>query len=103
MNPEDIDIQLKEMIVDRLFLKLDPYELRSDASLIDEYGVDSVCLLELVVGLEEAFGIVVEDGDFQIANFETVDALSAFVQSRLPARPGGGPSTPSLLPDDERI
>lgn len=85
MNTEEIKTQLKELIVDRLFLKVDPAELRSDASLIDEYGVDSVCLLELVVGLEEVFGIVLEDGDFQIANFETVDALTAFVQERIPA------------------
>ena len=51
--------------------------------LIDEYGVDSVCLLELVVGLEDEFGIVIEDGDFSVKNFESVDAIAEFVSQRL--------------------
>ncbi len=75
---------LKEMIVERLFLKLQPEEIDVKASLIDVYGVDSVCLLELVVGLEEAFGIQLEDGDFNVRNFESVSALRQFVQQRLP-------------------
>lgn len=85
MDNATLEAQLKEMIVDRLFLKITPDELRTDASLIDDYGVDSVCLLELVVGLEDAFGIVLEDGDFQVSNFESVAALRAFVQARQPA------------------
>ncbi len=85
MDNATLEAQLKEMIVDRLFLKIPPSEVRTDASLIDDYGVDSVCLLELVVGLEDAFGIVLEDGDFQVSNFESVAALSTFVRVRLPA------------------
>ena len=83
MNPAEIESRIKEMVVDRLFLKVTPEELASDASLIDDYGVDSVALLELVVGLEEEFGIVVEDGDFDLANFSTVKALAGFVRQRL--------------------
>ncbi len=80
MNTADIESRIKEMVVDRLFLKVTPEELASDASLIDDYGVDSVALLELVVGLEEVFGIVVEDGD--LANFSSVKALTEFVAKR---------------------
>jgi len=36
-----------------------------------------------VVGLEEAFGIVIEDGDFDVRNFISVAALRDFVQARL--------------------
>ena len=83
MNTQEIESRIKEMVVDRLFLKVKPEDLSSDASLIDDYGVDSVALLELVVGLEEVFGIVVEDGDFDLANFSTVKALAEFVAKRL--------------------
>ena len=83
MNTAEIESRIKEMVVDRLFLKVKPEELASDASLIDDYGVDSVALLELVVGLEEVFGIVVEDGDFDLANFSSVKALAEFVKLRL--------------------
>ena len=82
MNTAEIESRIKEMVVDRLFLKVKPEELALDASLIDDYGVDSVALLELVVGLEEVFGIIVEDGDFDLANFSTVKALTEFVAKR---------------------
>ena len=42
-------------------------------SLIDAYGVDSVSLLELVVGIEEEFGVEFEDE--QIAELMSVRGI----------------------------
>ncbi len=84
-TPQEIETRLKTMIVERLFLKVPPAELGSEDSLIGDHGVDSVCLLELVVGLEDEFGIRLEDGDFDVRNFESVAALRDFVVRRLPA------------------
>ena len=85
MDTATIEAKLKNMIVDRLFLKVKPEEIPTEVSLMDAFGVDSVSLLELVVGLEEAFGIQLEDGDFNVQNFSTVAALRDFVRARLPA------------------
>ena len=85
MDDAAIDARLKSMLVDRLHLKVRPADVPSDVSLQTAYGVDSVSLLELVVGLEEAFGVRIEDGDFNVQNFATVAALRAFVRVRLPA------------------
>ena len=82
METKDIEKRLKSMIVERLFLQVEADELRSEASLTDDYGVDSVSLLELVVGLEDEFGIQIEDGDFDVDNFASVAALAAFVKDR---------------------
>lgn len=83
MDTATLESKLKEMIVERLFLSAAASDIQTDASLVDAYGVDSVCLLELVVGLEEAFGVVIEDGDFDVRNFISVAALRDFVQARL--------------------
>ncbi|MBQ9431293.1 MAG: acyl carrier protein [Kiritimatiellae bacterium] len=83
MDNATIEQKLKEMIVERLFLQVAPADMDTDASLVDTYGIDSVCLLELVVGLEDAFGIVIEDSDFDVRNFISVAALRDFVKSRL--------------------
>ena len=80
---ERIEDRLKRMIVDRLFLKLAPEDIEEDKSLIETYGVDSVSLLELVVGIEEEFGVVIGDKEFRVDNFKTVAALAAFVRSKL--------------------
>jgi len=80
---ESVEDRLKRIIVERLFMKICPAELEEEKSLIDDYGVDSVSLLELVVGLEEEFGVVVDDEDFDVAYFQTVSALAAFVRNKL--------------------
>ena len=86
MDPT-LDDQLKTMIVERLFMKIDPADIESDKSLIEVYGVDSVSLLELVVGLEETFGIEVDDDDFDVEHFKSVTALAAFIRARTDAAP----------------
>lgn len=80
---QTVETRLKKMIVERLFMRIDPENLEVDKSLIDEYGVDSVSLLELVVGLEEEFGIAVDDEDFNVEHFETVAALADFVRQKM--------------------
>ena len=80
---ERIEDRLKRMIVERLFLKIAPEKILEDKSLIETYGVDSVSLLELVVGIEEEFGVVIGDQEFRVDNFKTVAALAGFVRAKL--------------------
>ena len=77
MADERIEDRLKRMVVQRLFLKIDPQAIEEDKSLIDTYGVDSVSLLEMVVGIEEEFGIAVGDEDFSVEHFQTIQAARA--------------------------
>ena len=79
---ERIEDRLKRMIVDRLFLQVSPEEIADDKSLVEDYGVDSVSLLELVVGLEEEFGIEVGDEEFDVEHFESVSALAGFLKQK---------------------
>jgi acyl carrier protein len=78
----DIKSQIKKMIADRLFLEVEPEEIADNAPLMETYGIDSVALFELVVGLEDEFGVVMEDADFQIDTFKTVDSIAAFVEEK---------------------
>ena len=80
MSTED---RLKKMIVERLFLKIEPDSIDTSASLMATYGVDSVSLLELVVGLEDEFDVEIDDDDFDVENFESVAALKTFIEPRL--------------------
>ncbi|MCF7854624.1 MAG: acyl carrier protein [Candidatus Pacebacteria bacterium] len=81
--PQSIKDRIKKMMVERLFLNIDPREIAEDKSLIDHYGVDSLNLLELVVGIEEEFGVAIDDNEFRVKNFETVNALADFVKSKM--------------------
>ena len=57
MTSEEIKVQIKELIRERLFLHIEPEQVKDDASLLEELGIDSIGLFELIVALEEEFGI----------------------------------------------
>lgn len=78
---EDMEQRIKEMVVERCFLSIGPEEIDDDASLMDDIGLDSVQILEIVVGLEDVFGVAVDDADFDIDNFRTVKAIADYVRA----------------------
>lgn len=47
--------------------------------------MDSVVVLQLVLAIEEEFGVTVEDGDIGAENFGDLQSLSAFVEAKLGA------------------
>jgi acyl carrier protein len=80
--PERIEDRVKAMIVDRLMLSAQPSELGDDDDLVSKWDVDSVRLMELVIGLEEVFGIQLGEDEFSIKKFRTVKNISEVVRSK---------------------
>jgi acyl carrier protein len=74
-----IDARLRALLAGRL--RLEPAEIADDASLRD-LGVDSAALLNVVVGIEEVFGIDVYDDDVTLDNFGTLAAMRGYVARR---------------------
>ena len=58
----DIEIKVKEIIVEQLYL-VDITEVVPSASFIDDLGADSLDLVELKMAFEEKFGIEISDED----------------------------------------
>ncbi|MGZ5440810.1 MAG: acyl carrier protein [Thermoanaerobaculia bacterium] len=78
---------LKVLIIERLKLNVEPSTIKDEAPLFgaagsnDEAGglsLDSVEALEIVVGIEEKWGVVIEDDS--VANeFYSIETLGALV------------------------
>ncbi len=84
MDPDrSVEDALKEMIVERLFLSVEPGAIGSEDNLMESFEIDSVRLLEIVVGLEEIFDISLEDDEFSIERFESVKAIADLVREKL--------------------
>jgi len=62
--------------------------LTSDTALLESGILDSLSLLQLVVFLEERFGITIGDADLLPHNFETVDTICAYLRAREPEMQG---------------
>jgi acyl carrier protein len=58
--------------------------LTDETPLLESGILDSLSLLKLVVFLEERFGITVGDTDLLPQNFETVNAICAYLRTREP-------------------
>lgn len=82
MSDDQLKQQIKEMIVERLFLDADPNQIADDENLMENYEIDSVNLFEIVVGLEEQFEISFEDEDFSVDLFATINNLAEYVQRK---------------------
>lgn len=75
--------ELKRLIVERLFLRIAPEDIADDAPLMGTYGIDSVALFEIIIGLEEVYGVTMEDEEFSLDLFENVNAIAQFVRRKL--------------------
>jgi acyl carrier protein len=81
--PMSISGQIRSHILDNFLFTSDGWRLENDASLLGEGIVDSTGVLELVMFVEENFGIAVEDEEISPDNFDSVNALAGYVQRKL--------------------
>ncbi len=78
----ELHAELKELIVDVLMLEdVVPAEIASDEPLfIEGLGLDSIDALELAMGLEERYGVVItDDPEKNEKLFMSVASLANFV------------------------
>ncbi len=91
MEKEEIKQKLKEMLVERLQLKISPSQIADDKPLFHPpegsgggLDLDSVEALELVVGIEATFGVTVAAGDYK-NEFYSIETVADFVDNLMKA------------------
>jgi acyl carrier protein len=75
--------EITQVLVERLELQIDVSQLDPESELIDDLGLDSAAILELVVGLEEAFEIDLDIAGSTADDFRSIRGLARYVKSRL--------------------
>ncbi len=76
-----VEVKVKHIIVEQL--GVDEDEVKSEASFVDDLGADSLDVVELVMALEEEFGLEISDEDAEkIGNVQqAIDYIEAHVKS----------------------
>ena len=84
---DDLNTLLKALIIEALmFEDMVPSDIADDAPLIGEgLGLDSVDALELALEIERAFGVTLPQNEETRAVFKSVNSLSAYIATHLPA------------------
>ncbi|MCG3211521.1 MAG: D-alanine--poly(phosphoribitol) ligase subunit 2 [Anaerolineae bacterium] len=81
----DINSQLKTYIAQNLLFSDNGFEYEDNDSFLEHGIVDSTGVLELVLFVEETFGMSVQDSEITRENFDSVNKLTTFVQRKLAA------------------
>ncbi len=79
-----IEQQIKDYIAMNFLFSDNGYDYPDDASFLEEGIVDSTGVLELVLFIEESYGLSVADADLTPENFDSVANLAAYVRSKMP-------------------
>jgi len=72
-----VEERVKHIIVEQL--GVDEEEVKSEASFVDDLGADSLDVVELVMALEEEFGLEISDEDAE--KLRTVKQAIEYIES----------------------
>ena len=67
--------KVKEIVAAQLSVK--PEEIKNDSNIAEELGADSLDLVEILMGLEDEFGISIPDE--AIPQIKTINDVVAFI------------------------
>ena len=73
-----VEEKVKKIIVDQLGVAEE--DVKSEASFVEDLGADSLDLTELIMAMEEEFGVEIEDDDAQKI-LKVKDAVS-YIESK---------------------
>jgi acyl carrier protein len=79
----DVKALIREYVSHNLLFSDNGFEYHDDDSFLQEGIVDSVGVLELVLFVEETFGISVDDQEVTPDNFDSVSKLANFISGKL--------------------
>jgi acyl carrier protein len=78
----DIRLEIEKFIEENFIMGRKNMTLDPDKSLIESGIMDSTGVLELVMFLEERFGIQIDDEELVPENLDTINNLVAFMQKK---------------------
>lgn len=81
---DNIKQKIRQYVAENFLFSSDGFRLGDDASFLEEEVIDSTGIMELVLFVEDNFGIAVKDEEIVPENFDSVNQLAAYI-----ARKGG--------------
>jgi len=79
-----VDVKVKDIISEQLGVKKE--EIKQESSFIDDLGADSLDTVEVVMALEEEFGIEIPDEEAE--KITTVGEAVKYIEEKLSKKEG---------------
>lgn len=71
--------KLKEIIAAQL--RIDPSEIADDTDVVDDLGADSLDVVEILMVIEEEFGVTIPDDE--VVALKKLSALTPYIEDRI--------------------
>lgn len=78
----NVEATIRSYIAKNILFSGNGFPYRDDASFLNEGIIDSANVMELVMFVEEKFGVEVADEDIVPDNFDSVAQIAAFVRRK---------------------
>ena len=78
----DIKEQIRQYLAENFLFSDNGFNLGDDDSFLEEEVVDSTGVMELVLFVEDNFGVSVADEEIIPDNFDSVNQLAAYIQRK---------------------
>jgi len=80
---EDIKHRIVEVMIRDLELTLNPDEVHGTSRLDGLFGMDSIAVTELIIGIEKEFNITIPAEDLSVEIFQDLETLTEYMKKRL--------------------
>jgi len=77
-----IEAKIRDYILENYLFTDEQSELNSSDSFLDKGIIDSTGIMEVIMFLDEEFGVSVEDDEMIPENLDSVDNLVKFINSK---------------------
>lgn len=74
--------KIRSYIAENILFSSNGFPYPDTTSFLETGIIDSMNVLELVVFIEENFGITVEDSDFTPDNFDSIERISNYIERK---------------------
>jgi acyl carrier protein len=87
LSLEQVEAKLKGLVVKHLNLDLDPEQIDCDEEdFLTNRGFNSIDALELLISVEQAFDIQIDDEDLDASLLRTLRVLSRYITTAIEKR-----------------
>lgn len=74
--------KIKELLLSQF--GIDEDQLTPQTDIVDDLGADSLDVMEMLMALEEEYGIMIADED--VSDLRTIAEISEFIESKIEAK-----------------
>lgn len=73
---------LKQLVVEVTQVNINPSSIRDSANLFNDCGLDSTSVIDLVLSIEDSFGVSIDEDELVVTLFQDLSKLCALIEAK---------------------